>query len=47
MDLSNTQRSPSIFNLDTTICPRKRAENATTGERGLSQVWHPIRILLD
>ena len=30
MDLSSTQHSPSIFNLDATICPRKKAENATT-----------------
>ena len=32
MDLSSTQRSPSIFSLDATICPRKKAENATTGQ---------------
>ena len=32
MDLSSTQPSPSIFNLDATICPRKKAENTTTGQ---------------
>ena len=30
MDLLSTQRSPSIFSLDATICPRKKAKNATT-----------------
>ena len=32
MDLSTTQHSPSIFSLDATIRPRKKAENATTGQ---------------
>ena len=30
MDILNTQHSPLIFSLDATICPRKKAENATT-----------------
>ena len=31
MDLSSTQHSPSIFSLDATICPRKKAEKTTIG----------------
>ena len=30
MDLSSTQHLSSIFSLDATICPRKKAKNATT-----------------
>ena len=32
MDLSSTQHSPSIFSLDATICPRKKAEKTTIGQ---------------
>ena len=32
MVLSSTQHSPSIFSLHATICPRKKAKNATIGQ---------------
>ena len=39
MDLSSTQHSPSIFNLDATICPRKKAENTTTRQGSRCANW--------
>ena len=32
MGFSSTQHSPSILSLDATICPRKKAKNATIGQ---------------
>ena len=52
MDLFNTQRSQSIFSLDATICPRKRAENATTGDglrcanRHSNRAHWPIKVII-
>ena len=52
MDLLNTQRSPLIFSLDATICPRKKAENATIGEGSRCANQHsnrahwPIKIII-
>ena len=40
MDISSTQHSPSIFCLDATICPRKKAENATIGQGSRCANWH-------
>ena len=52
MDLFNTQCSQSIFSLDATICPRKRAENVTTGEglrcanRHSNRAHWPIKVII-
>ena len=52
MDLVNTQRSPSIFNLDATICPIKKTEKAITGEGSRCANQHsnkahwPIKIII-
>ena len=40
MDLSSIQHSPSIFNSDATICPRKKAENVTIGQGSRRANWH-------
>ena len=52
MDLFNTQCSQSIFSLDATICPRKRAKNVTTGEglrcanRHSNRAHWPIKVII-
>ena len=52
MDILNTQHSPLIFSLDATICPRKKAENATIGEGSRCANQHsnrahwPIKIII-